>query len=176
MEKKRLKANVAPLISHYLPNLAQPAQLQILDLACGGGRNGLWFAQQGANVTFIDKDISNLPKLLPHCHALAYDLEDGSAPALPVHEFDIVLVFNYLHRPLFEQIKHCVKPEGLLIYETFTTEQAKVGRPKNPAFLLQADELLTQFDEFDILHYFEGNVGCEDEPIYKAQFIGQKRA
>lgn len=34
--------------------------LNVLDLACGSGRNGLWFLAQGADVTFVDSDLSRL--------------------------------------------------------------------------------------------------------------------
>ena len=32
--------------------------LKVLDLACGSGRNGLWFLARGAEVTFIDRGLS----------------------------------------------------------------------------------------------------------------------
>jgi hypothetical protein len=34
-----------------------------------------------------------------------------------------------------------VAPGGLLLYETFTVDQARRGRPTNPAFLLEHGEL-----------------------------------
>lgn len=39
------------------------AGLKVLDLACGSGRNGLWFLNQSCEVTFIDQDLSTLVKL-----------------------------------------------------------------------------------------------------------------
>ncbi|GIU26522.1 type 12 methyltransferase [Shewanella colwelliana] len=174
MEKKRLKANVSALLLDHERLLHTSPTADVLDLACGSGRNGLWFAEQGAKVTFIDQDISRLPSLPQNCHARSQNLENDGQQHLPTAQFDMVLVFNYLHRPLFGQIAQAIKPGGLLIYETFTTTQATVGRPKNPDFLLTANELLNRFNQFEPLHYFEGNVGCELAPCFKAQMIAKK--
>jgi len=56
------------------------------------------------------------------------DLETGT-PALGPGTFDIVVVFCYLHRPLFPELVASVRAGGLLIYETFTRAQAARGKP-----------------------------------------------
>ncbi|MCG9697628.1 class I SAM-dependent methyltransferase [Shewanella sp. Isolate11] len=181
MEKKRLKAEPATLLSQHLHQLNLDDQSRVLDLACGSGRNGLYLAETGAQVTFIDRDLSRLEPIPANCLQLCVDLETDT-PALEVakaeylaaNQYDLILVFNYLHRPLFEQIKQAIKPGGFIVYETFINEQALHGRPKNPHFLLKPKELLQQFEQFAPLHYFEGNVGCEDKPCFKAQLIAQK--
>lgn len=175
MEKKRLKVDASSLLTRNLDLLKLGPFTQVLDLACGGGRNGLWLAKQGAQVTFVDRDLSRLTDLPANCQQYQLDLETEPPPALAAQLFDIVMVFNYLHRPLIEQIKQAIKPGGILVYETFITTQARYGRPKNPDFLLHSNELLERFDDFATLHYFEGNVGCEDNPSFKAQLIAQKQ-
>ena len=92
----------------------------------------------------------------------------GRVLSLDAETFGAILVFRYLHRPLLAGIKEAVIPGGLVIYETFTVEQAKIGRPRNPDFLLQLGELRDCFREWDILHYFEG---IEHDPA-----SGQPRA
>lgn len=153
------------------------AGLKVLDLACGSGRNGLWFLAQGAQVTFIDQDLTSLSALKhPKAHPLQWDLEDGSAATLPVETFDIVLVFNYLHRPLMPQIAASVKPKGIIVYETFTRQQAEIGRPRNPDFLLTENELKSAFANWQPLHYFEGLLSdpLTGNASFKAQLIAQK--
>src|SRR5207244_593702 len=60
----------------------------------------------------------------------------------PGRGFDAVVVTNYLHRPLLPHLLRAVAPDGLLLYETFAHGQERYGRPRNPAHLLEAGELL----------------------------------
>ncbi|MCE9679361.1 class I SAM-dependent methyltransferase [Shewanella sp. AS1] len=174
MERKRSKASPAQLLLQHRQIFQLSADTRVLDLACGSGRNGLWFAEYGAKVTFVDRDLSRLDAIPPNCYSLSFDLEaKHSLPPFDA-QFDIVIIFNYLHRPLFEPLKRLIRPGGLIVYETFLTEQANVGRPKNPDFLLHPGELMQVFDSFTPLHYFEGNVGCEQQPCFKAQLIARQ--
>jgi len=177
MAEKKLKGELdaaAELITHFAPLEPLPLSGEILDLACGSGRNGLWFAQREHRVTFIDRSLTGLTSRLSKHSYLEWDLENGTAPHLPQEQFDVVLVFNYLHRPLFPQIREAVKPGGLIFYETFTEKQAEIGRPKNPDFLLKPLELQSKFDKWDCLHYFEGEVGTNNKQSFKAQLIARK--
>ena len=72
---------------------------------------------------------------------LEADLENGPWPLLG-RSFELVLVTNYLWRPLMAMIVQSVAPGGLLIYETFAAGNERFGRPSNPAFLLKPGELL----------------------------------
>ncbi|MGL5358709.1 MAG: class I SAM-dependent methyltransferase [Shewanella sp.] len=165
----------APLISGFAwPPLAG---LRVADIACGSGRNGAWFCERGAHVTFIDKDLSALsPLISPSAARWQWDLEQPDSPRLPAETFDIVLVFNYLHRPLLAQIGQSLKPRGLIVYETFTRQQASIGRPRNPDFLLTENELKSVFANFQPLHYFEGRLvdAQSGRASFKAQLIAQK--
>ena len=53
-----------------------------------------------------------------------------------------IVVTNYLHRPLMAQIAASLRPDGVLIYETFAIGNEAFGKPSNPAFLLARGELL----------------------------------
>ncbi|WP_299801621.1 methyltransferase domain-containing protein [uncultured Shewanella sp.] len=177
VEEKKLKANAAALITQYsaLTQYLTPG-CKVLDLACGSGRNGQWFSDRGCHVSYLDRNLAGLDVTADdsNIELLEWDLEDGSAPNLPAEHYDIVLVFNYLHRPLFQQIMNCIKPEGLIIYETFTEQQAQIGRPKNPNFLLKADELRAIFANWHTLQYAEDLFGELPKASYKAQLIAQK--
>jgi tellurite methyltransferase len=140
----------------------------ILDLACGSGRNGLYLARLGLPVIFADQDaekLQNIEHIIKEEKLTSttwlVDLESGDAHLVD-NQYGAIIVFRYLHRPLFNSLKRSVKPSGVVIYETFNEAQRKFGRPRNPNFLLQENELIDIFSDWHILHQFDGEVG---EPI-----------
>ena len=160
----------SPLIAKYLKQLASLStdkQAPVLDLACGSGRNGLYLIENGIPVTFADVNAVAIEQLRQHACVIknkqctnfwSIDFEQENATPLAGKSFAAIMVFRYLHRPLFEQIKEAILPNGLIIYETFTTAQAQFGRPKNPDFLLKPNELVDFFSDWEILHSFEGTI------------------
>lgn len=55
--------------------------------------------------------------------------------------FDAIININFLDRALFPKFIEALKPGGVLIADTFIVEQATLGHPRNPAFLLEHGEL-----------------------------------
>jgi SAM-dependent methyltransferase len=151
----------SPLLAQWLPELRAANQLgPVADLACGRGRNGLALTAQGLDVVFIDRDEEALQEIAKQASSAVcrhVDLEAGeTGTGLQPAEFGAIIVFNYLHRPLFAQLKQAIAPGGLVLYETFTHEQPRFGRPSNPDFLLRFGELAAQFESWEQLAYFEG--------------------
>jgi hypothetical protein len=70
--------------------------------------------------------------------------------------FDGVIVTHYLWRPLLPHILQCVAPGGLLIYETFASGQASIGKPSRADFLLQPGELLSATKGLRTIAYEDG--------------------
>ena len=151
------------LVEHVDLFLQKTLPGPVLDLACGNGENGIFLAQRGCQVTCCDispESLVQAEKLAEANNARVeiwqVDLEiDGPNP-LPGGSYGAILVFRYLHRPLLECIKKALKNGGLLVYETFTVEQPKFGKPRNPDFLLNPGELLQKFEDWEVIHYFEG--------------------
>lgn len=121
-----------------------PARSEVLDLACGGGRNGRYFRSRGHPVVMLDRDISQVADMStdPKVELVAFDLEAGKPWPLEGRHFGCVVVTNYLHRPVMRQIIASIAPGGALLYETFADGNASFGRPSNPDFLLHREELL----------------------------------
>ena len=134
-----------------------------LDVACGRGRHAFWLAQRGLRTYAIDRDPDVVRELnetasrraLPII-ASVLDLETGAVRFAPP-EYDVIVVVDYLHRPLFPALIEALRPGGVLVYETFTRAQAARGHPKNPAFLLEPGELVTLVDPLEILASREGD-------------------
>ena len=137
----------------------------VLDVACGRGRHALWLADRGFEVHAIDRSAEAIAELNEAAKRLALrlttevvDLETDPPPSLGTRKYDVVLGFNYLHRPLMPALLEVVKPGGRIFYETFTSRQAERGHPRNPAFLLNEGELAELMAPFTILSSREGDI------------------
>ncbi|MGH6898460.1 MAG: class I SAM-dependent methyltransferase [Geminicoccaceae bacterium] len=135
--------------------------MSALDLACGGGRHTRLFLERGHPVTAVDIDVSGLADLQghPRLDVVEADLENAPWP-LPGRGFGVVVVANYLWRPLFPMILDAVDAGGMLLYETFALGNEAYGRPTDPDFLLRPGELLEAVrGRLQIVAYEHGHVG-----------------
>lgn len=131
-----------------------------LDIACGAGRDAVYLAMQGWQVQALDysaEAINKLRQLALHNHvsvmAHEVDLEqDDSVLDQFSDGYDLILVVRYLHRPLLSQLQKKLNPGGYLVYQTFSDGCQAFGKPKNPRFILQKDELARQYSSFIIHH------------------------
>jgi tellurite methyltransferase len=155
----------APVSSWLLSNIDLiPRAGRALDVACGRGRHALLLAERGLAVVAVDRDAAAIEglrieaagRLLP-LEARVVDLEAAEAdPGLGEDAYDLVVVFHYLHRPLFPALVRALAPGALLIYETFTVDQAGLGKPTNPDYLLQHGELRQRLSSLTIVREREG--------------------
>ena len=124
-----------------------PKTGQVLDLACGNGRHTRFLLEEGHTVLAIDKNITGLSDISgqENLETMTADLEDGSAFPLQGREFSGIVIVNYLHRPLFEDLIDVLAEGGVLIYQTFMRGNEAHGRPRNPDFLLKENELKNVF-------------------------------
>jgi len=134
----------------------------VLDVACGRGRHALLMASAGYDVRAIDRDDVKVATLRQDAASLSLRLDaetvdlEGSVD-LGQETYDVILVFHYLHRPLFGALARALRRGGLLLYETFTTAQAATGHPKNPAYLLEPGELPRLVAPLDVERQREGH-------------------
>ncbi|WP_418315284.1 class I SAM-dependent methyltransferase [Piscinibacter sakaiensis] len=148
---------------------ALPAGSTVLDLACGSGRHVRVLAQRGLAVTAVDRDaqaVAPLRELPGVAEVIVADLENEPWP-LPGRRFDAVVVTNYLWRELWPKLVESLAPGGLLIYETFSIDQASIGKPSNPAFLLRHGELLELSHGLRVLGYEDGFVAQPDRFVQR---------
>jgi rhodanese-related sulfurtransferase len=142
--------------------------MRVLDVAAGRGRHALLFAAAGFDVTAVDRDADCLTRLAAIATAMGLPLTtrvqdlEGADVDLGDGAFDLVLVTNYLHRPLMPALRRALAPGGVLIYETFTRAQAARGRPTNPAYLLAPGELPQLVAPLEVVRSREGEVEGRD--------------
>jgi SAM-dependent methyltransferase len=132
-----------------------------LDLAMGEGRNGIYLATRGydvdgvdANPRAVERARAAARKLGAPIRAILGNVEDGTY-IIPIETYDLIVVFNYLYRPVFKDIKDGVAPGGAVVYQTYTVDQPRFGHPTNPDYLLRPNELKETFSDWEILRYRE---------------------
>lgn len=150
-------------VMRFLPLIARGAL--VLDLACGAGRHARVLAlNAGARVVAVDRDAGALKNLahLVGVETRCLDLEGPDWP-LAGESFDAVIVTNYLWRPRFAEVLALIKPDGVLIYETFAAGNEAFGKPSRPEFLLAPNELLTRVQSagMQVVAFEQGRV---DQP------------
>jgi SAM-dependent methyltransferase len=108
-----------------------------LSLGCGAGREAVWLAERGWQVTALDRlpDALELGRKLearyPGKHPIDWQCIDLRKQALPQDLYGLVIQFLYLHKPLFPELESRMKVSGLLVMETFSPEhQSLHGKPE----------------------------------------------
>lgn len=155
---------------------AASADERALDLACGAGRHARELLRRGYTVTAVDFDLSRVRDLFddPRVETWEADLENGGAFPLAGRTFGVVVVTNYLHRPLLPLLVDAVAAGGRLLYETFSVDQPRFGRPTNPGWLLRPGELLEVVGDRLRVRGYEDCV--VDDPPRAVQRICAERA
>lgn len=129
-----------------------------LDLACGTGRHALWLAAHGWTVTAVDGAPAAIEILRQraqeralHVNAQVADLEKGEFRIEP-STWDLIAICYYLQRDLFEPAKLGVRPGGVLLAIAHIAEPGEEPNYKR----LASGELETYFQDWEILHSYEG--------------------
>lgn len=148
---------------------------QVLDLAMGEGRNALYLAKQGYQVTGVDVSEVGVAR----AEALAREnnltlntiVADLDNYEILENEYDLISCFYFLDRNLFTAIKKGIKPGGLLIYQTFNADYLQYSGFKKE-WVLAHNELLREFQDWHVLNYRE--VDLPEEENAHAALVARK--
>ena len=146
--------------------LFRPA-MRVLEIGCGEGRNSVWLAQQGCEVTGVD--IS--PLALAKAERLATQREvkvewieaDIVNWTFEPERFDaVVCIFIQFAAPegrsrIFAGMQHTLRANGHLVLQGYTPRQLQYssGGPREPDHLYTPDLLERSFVDWDIVHLRE---------------------
>ena len=131
--------------------------INVLDLACGSGRNSIYLAKNNFIVdaydiskVALDKiDSYNIENLTTH----QIDLDLFNPTYL---DYDLIVMTNFLDRKLINRISKIMKKESIFFIETFMEHELNEKPSSNPNFLLKKEELKNLFNsDFEILDYDE---------------------
>jgi len=134
----------SPLLSREIERIQRLAPgKRALDIACGEGRNSVFLAQHGFQVTGLDISDVGLAKAARRA-AEAGVLVDFQQVDLDgysfTEQFDLIINFNFLLRELIPEEVRALSPGGLLIIDTLM-ESPELLASHNPAYLLRRGEL-----------------------------------
>jgi tellurite methyltransferase len=157
-----------------------PEKGTALDLACGRGANAICLAENGFTVSAWDISSTALEQLSIYAKTkkiiVKTEIRDVSNHPPETNTFDVIIVSRFLDRTLIHDIKKAIKPSGLIFYQTFTKEKIDESGPRNPDYLLDKNELLDLFNEWNIIYYREeGKIGNINNGFRnQAMLIAQK--
>lgn len=139
------------------------AGMKALAVADGEGRNGVWLAERGLEVTTTDISPVAVHKARRLAEARGVRLDAQVADlehwTWPTDAFDVVVAIFIQFAPpdlrarLFERIKTALRPGGLLLMQGYRPEQLQYGTggPSQVENLYTETLLREAFADFDIL-------------------------
>ena len=137
-----------------------PHRGRALDVAGGPGPNALWLAERGLDITLLDiSDVAlDMARRAAEDRRLAVSLIqiDLEVEPIPDGPWNLVVCFNYLHRPLLSTLALVLAPEGLLALELATQRNLERHAAPPREFLLEDEEVVTLIPNLEILQHDEG--------------------
>ncbi|MDD5286269.1 MAG: methyltransferase domain-containing protein [Desulfuromonadaceae bacterium] len=143
-----------------------------LDIACGEGRNSLFLAQNGFQVTALDISDVGLSKGVARAKSagVSIDFRRVNLDGYRISEkYDLILNFNFLMRGLIPSEVQALAPGGLLLFDTIL-ESPQLLASHDPSYLLRKGELTKIFGAYqgEILFSEESDEG--DMPTARVLF------
>lgn len=134
-----------------------------LDLAGGAGRHAIWLARHGWRVVLSDVSDEGITLARQRCAeaSVPVDLRRESlaetvawATGSGIH-FNLITIFWFLAREAFGTLPTLLASGGLLVYKTYTSENARFANGKSTQYALRPDELHTAFPALETVLYRE---------------------
>ncbi|WP_394184683.1 class I SAM-dependent methyltransferase [Metabacillus halosaccharovorans] len=162
-----------------------------LTIAEGEGRNAVYLAQSGMDVTAWDYSKEGLIKTEKlakdngvSVHTELVDLNEANWEKNKWDE--LVCIFGHFPEELRDKtlngVKDAVKPGGYFVSEVYSTFQIpyKSGGPQDLELLYRPEEFLRTFSDWRIVHFFMGEVERQEGELHNGlshviQFVGKKR-
>jgi tellurite methyltransferase len=152
----------------------------VLDVAAGRGRNALALARVGMQVVAVDYSAEAMRLLAAIARADRLPIWPIVANLDSFHlkdeSFDAIVNINFLDRTLFSEFARALRPGGVLVADTFLIDQAAIGHPRDPRFLLAHGELRVLADGLVVEEYREGPVTYPNgERTFRASIVARRR-
>ncbi len=171
---EQLFVDPSPLVVRFSRELERGLAL---DLACGPGRNAIFLADQGFNVTAVDGSALAIDMLRNRARernlaidARVADLERDEFTIEP-DACQLISDCYYLQRSLIPKMKLGVRPGGLVIA---IVHLADADQSQGTPTRARPGELRSFFADWKIRHDYEGksNEACHQRPV--AEIVAQR--
>ena len=135
-----------------------------LDLACGTGRNSIFLAENGWEVSAVDNSSVGVEIARERAEHKGLDINfvvadlEKSEFVIEPEAYDLICDLYYLQRDLFPKMKLGVRSGGMII----STIQIHGDDEEQGRFDLREGELRGFFSEMEILHYHETEAADTD--------------
>ena len=140
-----------------------------LDVGMGQGRNAIWLAQQGWDVTGFDPADKAVALAVENAAKLGVKLKTEIKRSEDFdfgdRRWDLILISYAGGRELTDKLQRGLKPGGVLVIEGFHRDAAK-GQPIGGAVVFDTGELPALFPGLRVVRY--------EEPMAEADFGMQK--
>lgn len=168
----------------------------ILFPAEGEGRNAVFAAHLGWQAYAFDISVEGQKKAwklaADNNVAINYELGELQALAYSKHQFDAIALI-YAHFPanvkshLHKALDLYLRPGGIIIFEAFSKKHLEylaknqnVGGPKDIESLFSVEEIVTDFNNYDVIELEEVEITLSEGSYHNGQasvirFVGQKK-
>jgi tellurite methyltransferase len=154
-----------------------PRRGRALDVAGGSGRNALWLARRGLEVTLADVSDVALERAAREAALRGLALEtlqvDLEAAPLPRGPWDLVLCTYFLHRPIFAAVATELAPGGWLVVAHATRSNLLRHPRPGAAHVLEDGELPSLVRGLEVVSYEEGWL---ESGRHEARVVARSRA
>lgn len=154
-----------------------PSGAKVLCIAEGEGRNAVYLASLGYDVTAWDYAPAGLEKTkrlaIEKDVVVHTELRDLANVRWEEGQWDAVVhIFGHFPKEVMTStlagIQTALKPDGFYISELYTTEQLQYGTggPRNSAMLIDPKEMLAEFEGYFVTHFHVGEVTREEGELH----------
>ena len=155
-----------------------PSSGRAVDLAGGQGRNALWLAGLGLDVTVVDVSAVGLERARStaeqrglHLSTIQRDLPLEGAPPGP---WDLAVIVRYLDRALLAGLPAVLAEGGLLAFSQPTVVNLERHEHPTERFLLAEGEMASLVDAIDGLEVVALFEGWTPEGTHEAQLLARR--
>lgn len=175
--KYRAGSHRSTRVSPFLESLDDvlPRSGRAIDVAGGAGRNALWLAERGLDVTVADVSEVGLAIAAERASAaglsittLVVDLEEESFPEGP---WDLIVSVCFLQRSLFALYPEVLAPNGLLVFLQPTVVNLERHERPPRSFLLEQGEAASLISGLTIVSLTEG---WTEDGHHEARVVARK--